>query len=139
MKKVEGNSSFFMRVFNSRCGWAAFYVIITAVLTVILGFIFSLVFGNVSWEGFWRASSLMFWYFSAGAIVAAILLIITKIPINLTFGFGCGLYYGTIAAAWILEEFFSVGGSAGCSIGFVFAALVCYVVWLKKYKDNSEN
>lgn len=139
MKKVEGNNSLFTRMFNSRCGWAAFYVIIAVVLTVILGFIFSLVFGNVSWEGFWRASSLMFWYFFAGAIVAAILLIITKIPIGLTFGFGCGLYYGTIAAAWILEEFFSVEGNARYSIGVVFATLVCYVVWLKKYKDNSKN
>ena len=139
MKMQKDNQGVFLKVFESRFGLASFYLISAALLTFALGFIISLIIGNKSTEGVLRASTAMFWFFFAGTVASAILLLITKIPINLTFGFGNGLYYGTVASAWLLKELYSIESIIGCKIGFVLTALVCYIVWLKKYKTNTDN
>lgn len=135
----NNNGGFFHKIFGNRYGMAAFYVVIAAVLTFSLGFVISLILGDGSLNGFWRSSLLMFWIFFAGAVVAAVLLVITSVPVDLSFGFGYGLYYGTLGVAILLDKLFLVDKEVGYIIGFVLSALVSYIIWLKKYKAKYQN
>jgi len=108
---------------------ALFDVLLSIFLTILLGGVLSLLRGN-----FIESCKAMFLIFFAFPCVAAILLLSTKIPEDWTLGFGAGLYYGTLVVSALL-------GEAGLSmsdqsdqlvLGFIFTALVCYIIYLKK-------
>ncbi len=108
--------------FSGRYGLAAGIVLISVLMSIILGGLFSLIAGT-----FWYCTQWMFWFFGAPCVTGALLLIFTAIEEDLSFGFGCGLYYGTAFAIKILSNFSNT--IVLYFAGFLVAALVCYAVY----------
>lgn len=108
--------------FNNRYGFALWACIVACFLSLLFGLIFFQ-------TNFLDSVIDMFLLWCAPAVVAALLVILTPISIDLSFGFGCGLYYGTWAAYSIISKF-SWSTNFAWIAGFIFAALVCYIVYL---------
>lgn len=118
------------RLLDSRWGLAVVFLLIALLLPLFLGL--SLIPAGME---FWTAVYAMFVLVGAPGVVSAALLVLTPIKEDFSYGFGCGLYYGscaiyllTIKLGWSMPEF------SRFLLGFVIAALVCYIVWLDKYK-----
>lgn len=116
---------FWKRIFENRYTSAIFFAIILILLSLLFGAVFSLIGGT-----FWQMTKIMFWAFFAPGVVASLLLILTPISEDLSLGFGYGLYYGTAAAYTIISKF-SWATDFAWIASFIFAALVCYIVYLK--------
>jgi len=100
-----------------------FPVLFSAFLCLIPGF------------GFWYTAQYIFFLFCGSGVVSALLLILTNISEDLSFGFGAGLYYGTVAIAFATTKLgWLIPDLDRLILSFVIAALICYIVWLKKYK-----
>ena len=133
MDKNEKPQGMIVKFLSCRYGLAIFYALVSAFLSVLIGMIMSLVTGHFP-EKLWYSTEFMFLAFFAGTAVAAVLLLITKIPTDLTFGFGNGLYYGALGSALLIGKLWEIPSEAAYIIGFIIAALVCYIVWIKKFK-----
>lgn len=85
-------------------------------------------------------SEAIFVMFGGGGFAAALLLLVTSLPDDLVFGFGNGLYYGTALGGVAIYEL--ADGAASeviCyAFSFVVTALICYIVWLKKFRWKYE-
>lgn len=116
--------------FDSRWSLVVVFLLTALLLPLFLG-----LFLIPAGIDFWAAVYCMFVLFCAPGVVSAVLLALTPIKEDFSYGFGCGLYYGsctiyllTIKLGWSMPEF------SRFLLGFVIAALVCYIVWLEKYR-----
>jgi len=110
---------------------------VSLVVPAILGALFALIglTENTTYlENFAAMGEAMFWYLGAGTAVGGILLLLNIVPINLCIGFGCALYYGTVFLSAFLSNFIYGAEINRYCISFVIVSLVCYIVWLKKFK-----
>ena len=112
--------------FRNRYGLALWMCIVACLLSLFLGVMFYVIVQS----DFLDLVIAMFLMWCAPAVVAALLLILTPISEDLSFGFGCGLYYGTLMAYSIISKF-TWSPSFAWIGGFIFAALVCYIVYNK--------
>lgn len=123
--------------------FSSLYLVISAVTTVILGFLFGLFLFLIDTNGDFLNSirngfSICFFMLSATFAVAGLLTLITKIPWVLSMGFGAGLYYGTVFVAGILRDCLNTSDINLYFISGLIVALICYIVWLKYFKDQCE-
>lgn len=79
-------------------------------------------------------------FFVAGISVGAVLIFITKVPEALCICFGVALYYGTIFLGGFVRDLLDAPEATPTHYGmaFVYVALVCYIFWLKKFKQECE-
>ena len=83
---------------------------------------------------FTRVALICFLLFCGWAPVSFLLAVVTRLPDDLLFGFGAGLYYGTAGAALFIGKVLYVSSDDAVVLGFVIAALVCTIVYLAGYK-----
>lgn len=113
---------------------AAFYILGSLIFPIPLSGLLCLV---PKMDDFWFVAKYCFFMFSAFLCVAGLLLILTNIPEDLSFGFGAGLYYGSIAIAAITQEIgWGIGDTDRIILGFIISALVCYIVYLEGFKSR---
>ena len=91
-------------------------------------------------KNFWTATGLVFWGFSATAVVYAVILLLELIPEDIAYGFGCAIYYGTLGV-WLVLQKFGINGpdSSMIACSGLITCLICYIVYNKKYKDKYSN
>lgn len=119
------------RFLDSRWGLATWLTLIAFLVPVLLSALLCLVPGL----DFWSTAQYIFFLFCGSGVVAALLLILTNINEDLSFGFGAGLYYGTIAIAYCsIKLGWHIPDWDRLILSFVMAALICYIVWLEKFK-----
>ena len=119
------------RFLNFRFGLALFYVALGFLLSALLAGLCCLIPG----VGFWNTAQSMYFIFFAPTAAIALLLILTSMNENLTYGFGIALYYGTVAiAATTLKLGWYIPNWDRLLLGFAITALICYITWLKKFK-----
>lgn len=80
-----------------------------------------------------------FWFLGAPIAAGGIMCLFGIVPVNYCIGFSCALYYGTILLARIFSGFIYGSDANRYFISFIIVALVCYIVWLKKFKPTSDN
>ncbi len=116
---------------KNRYGEALYMAVISILLSVILGAALSIIAGT-----FWDMTQSIFWFFCAPGIVSALLLVLTNIESNLSWGFGCGLYYGSVFLISIFEK---VGDKSLPYIaGISLTIAVCYSIHLKKFSKRNK-
>lgn len=129
------NKKIYERIFKSRLGEAFLSACISLAVTAFVALMCCLAiwdFGNFSF-----LFSGCFFYFGACGVVGAILYAIIPLSYDYAFGFGCGLYYGALVSASVIKKLWgSIPDDAAIAIGGIIAALVCYILWLKVYKDS---
>ena len=116
---------------ENRYGEALYMAVISILVSMMLGAVCSLIDGT-----FWRATQIAFWFFGAPGIVSALLLVLTNIETDLSWGFGCGLYYGSVFLISIFEKIGdkSLSYIAGISLTIV----VCYSIYLNKFSKRNK-
>lgn len=122
---------------------AAFLALLSIGVSAVTGLLFCAVGGNDGkpfLDKWLFLSEAVFFLFGGGSFVAALLLILTNMSDDLVFGFGHGLYYGTYLGGGAIHELLRkrVPEIDCLAIAFVITALVCYIVWLKKFKDKQK-
>ena len=124
---------------NWRYRFAFLLIGVSLVVPAILGALFALIGldeDTTYLKNFAVMAEAMFWFVGAGMAVGGILLLANIVPINLCIGFGCALYYGTFLLSALLSNFIYGAESNRYIISFVIVSLVCYIVWLKKFKPK---
>ena len=113
-------------------------IALSLVVSVLMGALFALIAfdGSEYLKHFTNASIFMFFFLGGGFAAGGVLLILNILPENLCIGFGCALYYGTILLSGFLSDFIYGPDSNRCCISFVIVSLVCYIVWLRKFKPD---
>ena len=124
----------FQKLLDNRKFFAIFWTALGIILSILIGFLLSLVRGDLS--RVWILAKWSYILFFANTIPTSALLLVTQIPEDLTFGFGCGLYYGTLATATLLQKILAISENTALEIGFIIDALICYIVWLKIFKKD---
>lgn len=115
------------KLFNGRKGMAFTLLLLSAGFTLVFGAGFSLLTKN-----FWGSCKAFFEIFFAFPIVSAALLLFTNIEEDLTYPFGAGLYYGTGAVCWLVDEFgWGIPIEGKILLGLIISGLVCYIVYLR--------
>lgn len=120
---------FWKYITENRYGYALWMTIIAILLSAILGSLLSLIAGS-----FWYMTQCMFWFFCAPCVVSALLLVLTNIEIDLVWGFGCGLYYGSVFLIAIFEKI--VDKSLPYIAGISLTIAICYLTYLKKFSNR---
>ena len=119
------------RFLDSRLGLALCYIVIGLLASALLSALCCLIPGT----SFWNTAQSIYLIFFAPTVAIALLLIFTSIDESLAYGFGIGLYYGTAAiAAATLKLGWYIPDWDRLLLSFVVSALICYIVWLKKFK-----
>ena len=119
------------RFFDSRWGLAVWFTL-TALLSPVLLSVFLCLFPGLD---FWYTVQYIFFLFCGSGLVSALLLVLTNINEDLSYGFGAGLYYGTIAVAYSIDAFgWYIPNWDRLILSFIITALICYIVWLKMHK-----
>lgn len=113
---------------------------VTLVVCVALGALFGLVAFMTSEKPFLECFVFnveVMLMFSAGGIVGGLLLITTRIPDDLIFGYGCALFYGTVFGGYALSEIIAEGYEEWAYIiAFAVDVLICYIVWINEFKGR---
>lgn len=129
----------------SRLKYAIYALIVAVTLALSLAALLTLLdvilpsgSGRSAGVTFMRLVWIMFLFFSAPAVVAAFLLIFTKVPDDLTYGYGCALYYGTVVLAELFRELGMYPGWPPYAVALLVVSLVCYIVWLKMFREEYE-
>lgn len=119
------------------------FILASVIFAIILGFLGGLVSlldaGSNFLSDFYNYSVICYFWFFAEVAVAGILVLITTLPLELTIGFGAGLYYGTIFLASCLRDFIHTSDANLYTISCLIASLICYIVWLKSFKSRYVN
>ena len=117
-----------------------FVIWLAIVVCVALGALFGLVAFMTSEKPFLECFVFnveVMLMFSAGGIVGGLLLITTRIPDDLTFGYGCALFYGTVFGGYALSEIIAEGYEEWAYIiAFAVDVLICYIIWLNEFKGR---
>lgn len=116
-------------------------IAISIVVPAIFGALFAFIGldANTTYlRNFVVVSKTVFWLVGAGFVSSAILLIANILPNQFCIGFGCALYYGTILLSAFLSNFIYGADINRYFISFTIVALVCYIVWIRKFKPNNE-
>ena len=117
---------------------AAFFVLTTVACNAILALLLACIStgGRSFVDAFQYIFFMCFGLFGGSSVITAFLLLATKLPEKLTYNFGFGFYYGTLACATALVEFFRMEDfELAVIISAVIAGLCCYIFWLKN-KDQ---
>lgn len=121
---------------TGRKSLALFMIFFPAAVAVGLGLMFGAIFHNGGFINSWKYWSLgMYVVFCGGGTMGGILTLILpeKIDDDFCRKAGYGLYYGTLAAAFILKKMFNQEFTVDIiGVSFGICALVCAVVWYKK-------
>lgn len=114
------------RFFDSRYGLAFWFALMGLLFPLFLALMFCWLPG----ANFWFTAKYMFILFAAPSLVSALLLVLTRIDVDLSYGFGNGLYYGTAGLAYLTTKLpWYMPDLDRILLCFVIAALVCYIVW----------
>lgn len=120
------------KFFGTRYGFAVLYLLISFSLTLIIGGLLSLIT-----KDFFYTIGSIFYLFFAFPCVSALLLIFTNIEEDLSYGFGAGLYYGTIGVAAFIDWLnWHITNCQKLFCGFVVSSLVCYIVYLERFSPR---
>ena len=120
---------FWKSLARNRYGEAFIYAVTSILLSVILGAVCSLIGGR-----FWYLAQSLFLLFFAPGIVSALLLVLTNIKTNLSWGFGCGLYYGSL---FLIAIFKKAGDTSLPYIaGISLTIAICYCIYLKNFSNK---
>lgn len=109
-------------------------------ISLIVGIVFAVIADSERSfiDGIMQMTKIMLLYFGIAGIVGGFLMIATPLQDNLCFGFGCSLYYGTAALSYFLEDLIHTSEEIRFSIAFVIVALVCYIIWLTRFKPEAD-
>lgn len=88
-------------------------------------------------ESWLLCSKAMYLFCCAPINIGGVLHYATKMDAALSIPFGCGLYYGMIFCAGIIGKDTIPDSFMRYLIAFIISALVCYIVWLKIQKKES--
>lgn len=127
---------------KGRCKEAIIMLLISFGISGIIGLLFGAIStdeGESFIDNWFRASEIIYIWFGGGSTISCILLLVTSIPSELVFGFGHGLYYGAAFGGAIIYKMFGSNELFCYIIAFVVAALICYIVWLKRFEGKSKN
>ena len=120
---------------KSRMKLALISVLISLSVSVVIGIVFSIFISRGNFLGtVLKVSTYIYFLFCCGGTVSAILLLITKLPDDLTFGYGNAIYYGTVLLTYFLIEKGDCKSVIAFLVSLVIVCLVCYIVWEKKFK-----
>jgi membrane-associated PAP2 superfamily phosphatase len=112
-------------------------VILPVVLALLFGAVMGLMMDGEYLESWLTCSGAMYLFCLAPIHVGAIIHYTTKMDEGHSIVFGCGLYYGMIICAGIIGKDTIPDSFLRYLIAFVISALVCYIVWLKIQKKES--
>lgn len=119
------------RFLSSRWGLAAWFILMAFLFPILFSAFLCIIPGL----DFWYTAQYIFILFCGFPAISALLLILTNIKEDLSFGFGAGLYYGTMAITYFsIELGWHIPTWDRLILSFIIAALVCYIVWLEKFK-----
>lgn len=119
---------------KNRVWLAVMMMLVSLAMSFVLGIFFGLIAGNIR-----DAIIFIFLAFGAPGCVSALLLLITSIPDNLSWGFGLALYYGTLLLGNGICEYVGYEDSLHFFIAFVIVAMACYIAWLTYFKERYQN
>ena len=115
--------------------WSALMLLlISLAMSFVLGIVFGLIAGNIR-----DAIIFIFFAFGAGGCVSALLLLVTSIPENLSYGFGLVLYYGTVILGTGICKHIGYEDPLYFFIAFVIVAMASYIAWLTYFKEKYQN
>ncbi len=118
-------------MFRSRYTVALYATLISLLFSFFIGTIFFLIVKNDYLGcvlGIW-------WLFGAPLFTASILLIFTRLPEDLTFGFGAGIYYGMIFVVILMGDSGYEKPSSYVT-GILISSAVSYIVWRTKFREQ---
>ncbi len=91
-------------------------------------------------EGFWDICKTVFILFGGAPVVSACLILLGILPDNLAYGFGAGLYYGTIGIFAIISKLnWEMSTLDSVFLGVIITSLICYIVYLKEFKPEKQS
>lgn len=114
--------------------YALFAILGSVVFSAFLAALFSIIGGN-----FWRLVQIVYLWFGAPLTVAGLLILLLNFKEELSYGYGCALYYGSALIASLLNKWFDITFKTSYIIAFVIVALLSYIFWLKHHKEKEEN
>lgn len=112
------------------------YIAISVIFSIVLGALFALFPGKRNYLDSFLFWSKVFCFFGGGCIAAGLLCFLTNVNEDYVFGFGNGLYYGTLFTTKFLFWLLDSEKSEIIFIAFVITALISYIIWFKNYKDR---
>lgn len=118
-------------MFENRKFMFVFTILVSIALTLVFGALFALTGKNFE-ESFLKCCKISFLWFFAPGVVSAALILVTKISMDLVYGFGAGLYYGTIVISAIIRKI----EIKEYIIGAIISSLIAYIVWIKNFKEE---
>lgn len=128
---------------HSRLKNGLLYVLISIAVNALVASLFAGISAVSEGTSFWVAFEFLFPYvfglFGGPAVVAAILMVTTKIPEDSCTRYGMGFYYGTALCCGALLEYFYMGSTElAFLLSAVIVGLICYVFWLKNNRTVDE-
>ncbi len=123
------------RISDCKYGTLITSMLISIVASAFIGLICWVFVPSTNYLNWWFA---MFVVFGVPAVLYGILHDILKTPENLCWTFSLCIYYGGIFLGYILERIgilASVKATNRAIVGAVIVSLVCYIVYLKNYKE----
>ena len=116
------------------------YAVIMVALSFLVMAILAAVFSIISPGKFVFIFILLSIIFAGHTVVHLIIIILDIIPVDIAYGFSCGLYYGSAILANILIKIFKIQAWPALILSVIISVLVCYIVWLtefkRRYKDD---
>lgn len=124
----------FKTIFNNERYLMIFWSLIGgAVITFLLsGFVVL-----VGKANFWSVAKHVFLFFTAPVAVTSIILLLNMLPVDIAYGFGCAIYYGTFGVLFLLSKI-GIYGEDGSMIACsgLITCLICYIVYINKFRDK---
>ena len=120
---------------ESRTGICCSYIFGSVLLSLFIGLIFFLIASKLP---FIDNALTVFFVLFAFMAVAGILVLLTKMKPNYCLGYGAALYYGSILISIVCNKWWGIGGSDRYLIGLIFMILICYISWLKYFKEKHD-
>ena len=84
------------------------------------------------WEVIWRTAQIMFFWFTAPGLIAAVFCWWFPQITDHCYGYACGFYYGG-AGTWAVLNWLDL--HVPLPVGFLLSALLCYIFYLRNHKD----
>lgn len=142
--KSDRAKSLLARIMKSRWMFAIYFILMPAAVCLFLALFPALIILFKSegsfFDGLCRFFPSCYWLFGGFGLVGAVLAICTNIDENLLYGFGTGIYYGTLGLGAFMRNFlkWEMADEPLLTISIVIACLIAYIVWLEKFKPKED-
>ena len=120
---------------ETRLGLCLGSLLVSVVISLFVGLCFFAVSPDTS---VFELSLACFIWFGAFIAIGGLLIILTNMKPEYCWGYGAALYYGTIFVASLCSKWWKIGEAYKYTIGFIFAFLLCYISWLKYFKEKHD-